>query len=85
MKNFKRIISLILAIMMIFSLFSISAYALRSTKDDDGHNLSYHDVDDAPPVGTFLSDGCLTIVVGVASAVVFGIGGFMLGKKKGRE
>ena len=32
--------------------------------------------------GSVLSNGSLTIVVGVAAAVIFGLGGFILGKKK---
>ena len=32
--------------------------------------------------GSVLSNGSLTIVVGVAAAVIFGLGGFFLGKKK---
>ena len=33
-------------------------------------------------IGSVLSEGSLTVVVGVAAAVVFGLGGFVLGTKK---
>ena len=32
--------------------------------------------------GSVLSEGSLTIIVGVAAAAVFGLGGFLLGRKK---
>ncbi len=35
-----------------------------------------------PPTASTLSEGSLTIIVGVAAAVVFGLGGFFLGRKK---
>ena len=37
---------------------------------------------DMNPTGSVLSEGSLTVIVGVAAAAVFGLGGFMLGKKK---
>ena len=40
---------------------------------------------DATVTGSILSEGSLTIIVGVAAAVVFGLGGFFLGTKKKKK
>lgn len=37
---------------------------------------------DATVTGSVLSEGSLTIICTVAAAVIFGLGGFLLGKKK---
>ncbi|MBQ0083370.1 MAG: hypothetical protein KBS52_01205 [Clostridiales bacterium] len=36
-------------------------------------------------LGSVISEGSLTIIVGVAAAVVFGLGGFILGRKKKKK
>ena len=37
------------------------------------------------PTGSTLSEGSLTIIVGIAAAVVFGLGGFFIGKAVGKK
>ncbi len=48
--------------------------------------LAEHMANTAPaPTGSTLSEGNLTIIVGIAAAVVFGLGGFILGTKKKKK
>ena len=64
---------------------------LSSTKVDSYHTIKnvsdfYHTNSDATPdttpTGSILSGGSLTIICTVAAAVIFGLGGFVLGRKK---
>ena len=48
-------------------------------------NRAAQDYPDLVPTGSTLSEGSLTIIVGIAAAVVFGLGGFILGKAAGKK
>ena len=50
---------------------------VRAMAENDYPNLS--------PTGSTLSEGSLTIIVGIAAAVVFGLGGFFVGKAAGKK
>ena len=69
----KKFASIILAAVLMFAL-CLPAFA---------------DVTSANIVGSTVSNGSLAIVVGIASAVVFGLGGFFIGiavaKKKSKS
>ena len=56
------------------SAFDLAALAAQDKADKLGRST-----------GSTLSEGSLTIIVGVAAAVVFGLGGFILGTKKKKK
>ena len=53
-------------------------YELENKPGYDGNN-------NIPIYMSTLSEGSLTIIVGIAAAVVFGLGGFFIGKAAGKK
>ena len=51
----------------------------------NGCTFKHNSPSDGNATGSVLSEGSLTIVVGIAAAVVFGLGGFILGTKKKKK
>ena len=85
----KKIISLLLALLMIccvMSAVSITSFAAEQLGEKESQSpITFDDSMQGMGKGAALSDGSLTIIVGVVSAVVFGFGGFFIGKAVGKK
>ena len=57
-------------------------YVDNNPVQEEDHNTNENSYNDPKQIGSTLSEGSLTIIVGIAAAVVFGLGGFFLGKIK---
>ncbi len=83
----KKIVSLLLTVLMIctmLTIFAVPAFAKENTGDnkqsDSGSVFTAFTDDSLSKNGSVLSEGDLTIICTVAAAVIFGLGGFFLGK-----
>ncbi len=81
----KKIVSILLALMLCMAL-CVPAFAKEDANNSETESaitLDAHMGDNKG--GSALSEGSLTIIVGVAAAVVFGLGGFFVGKAVGKK
>lgn len=86
----KKIVSLLLTGLMlctVISAMTFSTFAKEKAGDNQSNSGSAFtaSIDDSSKGGSSLSEGDLTIIVGVSAAVVFGFGSFFLGKAVGKK
>lgn len=73
----------------VMSAMTITAFAKEQVNENQSGSDSditfSAEISDGTKGGSVLSEGSLAIIVGVTAAVVFGLGGFFIGKAVGKK
>lgn len=85
MKKFASLILLLGMVGTVIAFGAIPALAKDDFSDSNSDTPITADIPADDKKGSVLSEGSLAIIVGVSAAVVFGFGGFFIGRKTKRK